>query len=92
MRIKLHCYDNSVFSLIDQDYVELQSPGGYSQPKPNVGNTNSNYSQHAYNTSENPNPAVVSTPSLQQLGQSSLNTTLIGEPQSHPPTMVNLYT
>ncbi|KAE8077355.1 hypothetical protein FH972_015927 [Carpinus fangiana] len=71
------------------DYVELQSPGGYSQPKPNVGNTNSNYSQHAYNTSENPGPAVVSTPSLQQLGQSSLNTTLIGEPQSHPPTMEN---
>ncbi|XP_059437605.1 uncharacterized protein LOC132170565 [Corylus avellana] len=69
------------------DYAELQSPGGYSQPKPNVGNQNSNYSQHAYNTSEDPSPAVVSTPSLQQLGQSSLNSTLMGEPQPHPPTM-----
>ncbi len=66
------------FSLIDQDYAELKSPGGYSQPKPNLENPNSNYSQHA----------VVSTPSLQQLGSSSLNTTLTGEPQPHPPTTV----
>lgn len=80
-----------VLSHVDQDNVELGSPAGLTRPQLPKENPNSNLSQHAYNTYENPGPSVVNAPSLSQSVPSSFNAALVGEPQPYPPSMVTFF-